>query len=83
MLRWLVGLCVVAGIAVGILLGALNPDPVQLDLGIWLIRISLGAIVAGAALCGFLAGLLFALLLGLLRPGRTASQRDLRVARDD
>lgn len=83
MLRWLLGLCVVAGVAVGILLGALNPEPVVLDLGFRSIRISLGATVAGAAVSGFLAGLLFALLLGIFRPGRGSSQRDSRVARDD
>lgn len=68
MLRWLLGLCIVAGIAAGLVLGALNPDPVTLDLAAWQVEAPLGAVVSLAALAGAVGGLLLALLVRLLKP---------------
>lgn len=60
MLRWLFALIVLAGVALGLILGVLNADPVTLDLGVIRWTASLGAIVAAAT--G--AGLLFGIVLG-------------------
>ncbi|MFU8876563.1 MAG: lipopolysaccharide assembly protein LapA domain-containing protein [Wenzhouxiangellaceae bacterium] len=83
MLRWLLGLCVVAAAVAGILLGSLNPAPALLDFGFWQIEAPLGAIVAGAVVIGVVCGLLLALLLRLIRSGkRSAPGASTLPARD-
>lgn len=58
MVRWLFALIVLAGVALGLVLGVLNADPVTLDLGMMRWTASLGAVVAAAGGGGLLAGLL-------------------------
>ncbi len=82
MVRWVLGLCILAGIGAGLLLGALNPDPIALDLGVWQLRAPLGAVVAAAALAGALGGLLLALLLRLVRPRNKSASQASMIRRD-
>lgn len=74
MWRWLLGLAVILGAAVGIVLGALNPDQVTLELVFIQWTASLGAVVALSACVGLVLGFAFAGSLMLLRrrPRRTA-----------
>lgn len=67
MWRWLLGLAIVAGAVAGVLLGALNPEPVTLDLAIVEWTASLGAIIALAVGTGLVLGFLFALMLNMFR----------------
>lgn len=60
MWRWLLGLAVVAGILTGIVLGALNPDPVTLELVFLEWTASLGAVVAVSVCTGLVVGFAFA-----------------------
>ena len=82
MLRWLFALIVVAGVALGLLLGVLNADPVTLDLGAFRWTASLGAVVAASTGAGLLIGLLLGGLVS--RGGRkrapAPAKRDLRVS---
>jgi len=73
MLRWLIGLCIVAAAVAGILLGSLNPAPVLLDIGFWQIEAPLGAIVSGAVVTGVVCGLLLAFVLRLIRSGKRSA----------
>lgn len=71
MWRWLLGLALVAGIAIGIVLGALNPDTVTLDLALVEWSASIGAIVALSVCAGIVIGFVFAaVLLAFRRPAR-------------
>ena len=72
MLRWFFALIVIAGAALGLLLGVLNADPVVLDLGIVRWEASLGAVVAAAVGLGMLIGLLAGAVLGRLGRRRRA-----------
>lgn len=67
MWRWLLGIAVILGAVVGILLGALNPEPVTLKLVFIQWSASLGAIVALSACAGLVAGFVFAAMLTLFR----------------
>lgn len=73
MLRWFFAVIVLAGAALGLLLGVLNADPVRLDLGMFQWTASLGAVVAAAAGLGLLVGLLAGALLGRLGRRRPPS----------
>jgi len=77
MWRWLLGIAVILGAVVGIFLGALNPDPVTLELVFIQWTASLGAIVALAACAGLVLGVAFAAMLMLFRrrSRRTAPAR--------
>lgn len=75
MVRWLLGLIVVLGAAGGLVLGALNPAQVDLDLGLFEWTASLGAIVALAAAIGVAAGLLCGVLAGRFLLGPKQSRR--------
>jgi len=63
MWRWLLGLALVLGALTGIVLGALNPDPVTLELAFMQWSASLGAVVALAACSGLVLGFAAAMLL--------------------
>nr|WP_240956300.1 lipopolysaccharide assembly protein LapA domain-containing protein [Wenzhouxiangella sp. XN79A] len=81
-MRWLFALIVLAGVALGLVLGVLNADPVTLDLGLVRWTTSLGAVVAAASGAGLLVGLLLGGLVvrtGRRRASSTAG-RDLRVS---
>jgi len=67
MWRWLLGLAVILGAVVGIFLGALNPDPVTLELVFIQWTASLGAVVALSACAGLVLGFAFAATLMLFR----------------
>lgn len=70
MWRWLLALVVVVGIALGILFGVLNPDPVSLDLVFVTWNSTLGAVVTIAFALGAAIGCTAMALLRLLRrPG--------------
>ncbi len=69
-------LTAIAFVALGIALGALNPQPVALDLGITVLRTGLGVALLSALLLGALLGGL-ALAFGVIAPLR----RDLQPAR--
>jgi len=65
MWRWLIGLALIVGALAGIVLGALNPDAVTLELAFMQWTASLGAVVA---LSGG-AGLVIGFLAGTMMPG--------------
>lgn len=67
MWRWLLGLAVILGAVIGIFLGALNPDPVTLELGFIQWTASLGAVIALSTCAGLVLGLVFAVMLILFR----------------
>ena len=67
MWRWLLGLALILGAVVGIFLGALNPEPVTLELVFFQWTASLGAIVALSACAGLALGFAFAAMLMLFR----------------
>lgn len=70
MWRWLLALVVVGGVALGILFGVLNPDPVALDLVFVTWKSTLGAVVTAAFGLGAAAGCVAMAVLRLLRrPG--------------
>lgn len=68
--RWLLALALVFGVAAGIVLGALNPDAVTLNLAFAEWRAPLGAVVAVALGLGLVTGLLAGIALMLLRRRR-------------
>ena len=67
MWRWLLGLALILGAVIGIVLGALNPEPVTLELVFIQWSASLGAIVALSACAGLVLGFAFASALMLFR----------------
>lgn len=66
MRRWLLGLAILSSALIGIVLGALNPESVSLDLVLFDWQASLGTVVAMAAGSGIFLGFVFA--AGLLLP---------------
>jgi lipopolysaccharide assembly protein A len=62
-------------LAVGVVVGALNPGIASVDLGIWRLELALGVVLIGAVLCGVLLGGL-AVVVAVVLPLRRA----LRVA---
>lgn len=79
MWRWLLGLAIVAGALFGVILGALNPDPVTLELVFLEWTASLGAVIALSAGVGLALGFALAVVLlmfrrpaGRNRPPRTS-----------
>ena len=71
MWRWLIGLALILGALTGIVLGALNPEPVTLELVFVQWTASLGAVFALSCCMGLVAGFLAASgLLGFRRPVR-------------
>lgn len=75
MVRWLLGLIVVLGAAGGLVLGALNPGQVMLDLGLFEWSASLGAVVALAVAIGVCVGLLVGILAGRFLLGTRTARR--------
>jgi len=69
MWRWLLAVAVILGAAAGILLGALNPNPVTLELVFFQWSASLGAIVALSACAGLVLGFVLTATLMLFRRG--------------
>lgn len=67
MWRWLLGFAVILGALIGIFLGALNPDPVTLELVFVQWTASLGAVVALSACAGLVIGLVFAAIFMVFR----------------
>jgi uncharacterized membrane protein YciS (DUF1049 family) len=67
MLRWLVGIVLVVGIAAGIFVGALNPDPVTLDLVAVRWSVSLGTVVVAGFAVGLVIGIALTAISGLFR----------------
>lgn len=63
MVRWLLVIALLLGSAGGVVLGALNPDPVELNLLFWRWRASLGAVFAAGIGLGLSAGLLIGFVL--------------------
>ncbi|MBS3743024.1 MAG: LapA family protein [Wenzhouxiangellaceae bacterium] len=63
MWRWLLGLALILGVIAGIVLGALNPDPVTLELAFVQWTASLGAVVALSAGAGLVFGFAAATVL--------------------
>lgn len=63
MWRWLVGLALVLGASAGLVLGALNPQTITLELAFVQWTASLGAVVALSAGAGLVAGFLFAAVM--------------------
>lgn len=57
MLRWLVGIVLVVGVAAGIFVGALNPEPVTLDLVALRWSASLGTVVVAGFAVGLVSGI--------------------------
>ena len=53
LIRFLVA---IACLALGVVVGALNPQPAVLDLGVWHVASSLGVVVLVALLVGVIAG---------------------------
>ncbi|MDT8437794.1 MAG: lipopolysaccharide assembly protein LapA domain-containing protein [Wenzhouxiangellaceae bacterium] len=77
MRRWLLALAILTGTAGGIVLGALNPQTVQLELLVWQWSASLGAVFAAALGLGLLVGVLIGLLLGRHRRARPLQGKGL------
>lgn len=67
MWRWLLGLAIVAGAAIGVLLGALNPDPVTLNLVFFKPTAALGALVVLSACAGLIIGFVSAAAVMMFR----------------
>lgn len=63
-------------LALGVVVGALNPDQAVVDLGLWHIEAALGVLLLAAVLCGVLLGglaMVVAVVLPLRRELRRAS----------
>lgn len=74
-MRLIKSLVAIAFLAAGLLVGALNPQPVRLDLGFAILRMSLGVGLLSAVLLGVVAGGLVA-TAGVLLPMRRRAARD-------
>jgi uncharacterized integral membrane protein len=87
MWRWLIGLALILGALAGLLLGALNPEPVTLKLAFVQWDASLGAVVALSSCVGLVLGFLVAtILLGLRRRphrGQSKQSSEARKSRFD
>jgi uncharacterized integral membrane protein len=73
-LRWLIGAVVVLGVSAGIVIGALNPEPVVLDLAAFQWSASLGTIAVAAFSVGLIAGVAAAAIAGLFRSRKRPPQ---------
>ena len=63
-------------LALGVVVGALNPGMAVVDLGVWRLEAALGVLLLGALLCGVLLGglaMVVAVVLPLRRELRRAS----------
>lgn len=58
-------------LAVGVVVGALNPGIASVDLGVWRLEAALGVVLIGAVLCGVLLGGL-AVVVAVVLPLRRA-----------
>jgi len=76
LIRWLIALLC---LAVGIIVGALNPQPVSLDLGMATLHSTLGVCVLLALLLGVIAGGLV-LVVSTVLPLRQRLRREARRA---
>lgn len=72
MWRWLLGIVIVVSVAAGIVIGALNPEPVALDLALFHWAAPAGIVLVVACAVGFVLGVIVAGIALLLRP-RTRS----------
>jgi uncharacterized membrane protein YciS (DUF1049 family) len=70
MLRWLLVIVLLAGVAAGVVVGALNPDLVDVDLAVLAWTASLGTVLVVAFSSGFLLGIAVFGFLALLRAPR-------------
>ncbi|MBX3711397.1 MAG: LapA family protein [Lysobacter sp.] len=62
-------------LALGVVVGALNPGLASVDLGVWRLEAALGVVLIGAVLCGVLLGglaVVIAVVLPLRRALRTS-----------
>lgn len=69
MFRWFLIAVTLAAAVVGLVIGSLNPDTVELELLVISLRLPLGALVVAGLAVGALTGLLLSWLLFIL-PGR-------------
>ena len=60
-------------LAVGVVVGALNPGIASVDLGVWRLEAALGVVLIGAVLCGVLLGGL-AVVVAVVLPLRRAQR---------
>lgn len=67
--RWLLGIAVILSAGIGVVLGALNPQTVTLELAFIRWTASLGAIVALSACAGLVFGFSFAFIVTLFSRG--------------
>lgn len=77
MFRWFLILVLLLAAVVGLLLGSLNVEPVELDLLLVNTTLPLGALVMAALVAGVLLGLLLSWLLFIL-PGQLGRKSDKR-----
>jgi len=77
LIRWLIALLC---LAVGVVVGALNPQPVALDLGVATLHSTLGVCILLALLLGVVAGGLV-LVVSTVLPLRQRLRREARSAR--
>jgi putative membrane protein len=77
LIRWLIALLC---LAVGIVVGALNPQPVALDLGVATLHSTLGVCILLALLLGVIVGGLV-LAASVVLPLRQRLRREVRNAR--
>jgi uncharacterized integral membrane protein len=75
MLRWSLGVVLILGIGSGILVGALNPESVALDLGLMRWSAPLGMIVVAAFAAGLVSAGVVAGLAGLIGGRRRRAPR--------
>lgn len=61
-------------LALGVVVGALNPGIAVVDLGVWRLEAALGVVLLGAVLCGVLLGGL-AMVVAVVLPLRRALRR--------
>ncbi|MGK7296504.1 MAG: LapA family protein [Candidatus Wenzhouxiangella sp. M2_3B_020] len=73
MWRWLLGIVIVVSVAGGIVIGALNPEPVAVDLALFQWAAPAGIVIVVACAAGFALGVIVAALALLLRRPRSRS----------
>lgn len=66
-------------LALGVVVGALNPGIAVVDLGLWRLEAALGVVLLGAVLCGVLLGGL-AMVIAVVLPLRREMRRTAPVA---
>ena len=76
MLRWTLVALLLVGVCFGAALGALNPDPVSVDLAVLNWQASLGAVLVVAVGSGLIIGVLLGFLLQALRHRRRRSSNN-------